>query len=142
MSATIKGVPPAPVPHDFSQAFWDAAKEGTLLLQYCPDSKRYQFFPRPVSLYTGKRNLRWRKASGRGTVYSYTVTRVAPPGFEGRVPYIVATIELAEGVRMLTNVINCAPDDVAIGMKVRVAWEPRGDFTLPVFEPAGRRGAG
>ncbi len=132
-----KGTPPEPQPLDFSKPFWDAAADERLILQYCPDTKRYQFFPRPVSVYTGKRGLRWRKASGAGTVYSFTITRVPPPGFEGHTPFVVASIELKEGVRMMANIIECAPEDVRIGMKVRLAWQRRGGFNLPVFRPDG-----
>lgn len=70
-----------------------------------------------------------------GEVYSFAITRIAPPGFEGHVPFIVTRITLAEGVRMMANVIDCAPEDVRIGMKVRLAWQRCGCFNLPVFRP-------
>lgn len=127
---------PVPRPSDFSLPFWAATKERRLLLQYCHDTGRYQFFARPVSLFTGKRNLEWREASGKGRVYTYTQVHHPPtPAWAAHVPYIVGSIELDEGVRIMAHVVNCAPEKVAIGMRVRLAWESRGEFNLPVFEP-------
>lgn len=118
-----------------SRPFWDGAREGKLVLQYCRDTGRFQHYPRPVSLYTGSRNLEWREVSGRGFVFACTIARVAVPGFADRVPYAVATVELDEGVRIIANVVNCAPEEVRIGMRVRVTFEPLGDQQYPVFAP-------
>jgi len=131
----LAGQRPAPVPLNFSQPFWDAARKGVLLLQYCPVAAKYQFYPRPVSIYTGRRDLEWRPASGKGTVYTYTVTYRPPAPFKDVPPYIVATVELEEKVRIMTNLVNCEIDRVRIGMPVRVAWVTIGDFQYPVFEP-------
>ena len=94
---------PLPRPNTYmdTQPFWQAAKNGKLVIQYCKDTGKPQFFPRPVSLANGKRNLEWREVSGKGTVYSYTNTFSAWPGHEDRVPYLVALVELQEGVRIL-----------------------------------------
>ena len=128
-----------PSPNTFvdSQPFWDAAQRGELVLQYCLDTGRFQHYPRPVSIYTGSRNLEWRPVSGRGTVYSYTVTRVPAPGFQDRVPYVIATVELDEGVRMVANLNNVSPDEVTIGMPVKLCWERLSEtVNNPAFEPA------
>lgn len=136
MNDALAGQRPVPVPQNFSLPFWEAARDGVLLLQYCPVARKYQFYPRPVSVYTGRRNLEWRRASGKGTVYTYTVTHRPPEPFKGVPPYVVATVELAEGVRIVTNLVNCAPDEVRIDMPVRLAWVRIGDdFAYPVFEP-------
>jgi uncharacterized OB-fold protein len=127
---------PEPVPSDFSGPFWEATKEHILLLQYDPDVKRYQFFPRPVSIYTGRRSLEWRPAAGTGSVYTFTIVHRAPlPACASRTPYVVASITLDEGVRIMAQLIDCRPEDVRIGMRVRLAWEPRGEFNLAVFAP-------
>jgi len=131
----LAGQRPAPVPHNFSKPFWDAAREGRLLLQYDPASGKYQFYPRPISVFSGKRNLEWREASGKGTVYTYTVSHKAPPPFKIVQPFVIATVELVEGVRIMTDLINCPPDRVRIGMPVRLAWVKAGDMNFPVFEP-------
>ena len=130
---------PLPRPNTYmdTRPFWDAAKNGKLLIQYCKDTGKPQFFPRPVSLANGKRNLEWREASGRGTVYSYTNTFSAWPGHEDRVPYICALVELEEGVRILCNLLNVKAADVKIGMPVRLCWEKLSeDINYPAFEPA------
>jgi uncharacterized OB-fold protein len=132
----LAGQRPAPIPMTFSKPFWDAARNGVLLLQYCPVAGKYQFYPRPVSIYTGKRNLEWRPATGKGTVYTYTITHRPPEPFKNVPPYIVATIELEERVRIMTNLVNCAADQVHVGMPVRLTWvDITEEFRFPVFEP-------
>ena len=131
----LAGQRPAPVPHNFSKPFWEAAQQGKFMLQYCPATGKYQFYPRPVSVYTGKRDLEWREASGKGTVYTFTVSHKAPPPFRIVAPFVIATVELAEGVRIIANLINCPPERVRIGMPVRLAWVKAGDMNFPAFEP-------
>lgn len=132
----LEGHRPAPIKQDFSKPFWDGAAEGKLMLQYCPDSKQYQFYPRPVSVRTGKRTLEWREASGRGTVYSFTVTYRSPIPVKGIKPYVVALVELEEGVRIMANLIGAAPEEAKIGMQVKLAWVKAGEDNFPAFEPA------
>jgi uncharacterized protein len=128
---------PEPVPSDFSLPFWEATKHHTLLLQYDPVAGRYQFFPRPASIFSGRRNLEWRAAAGTGSVYTFTIVHRAPlPAFAARTPYVVASIELDEGVRIMAQIVDCPAEDVRIGMRVRLAWEPRGEYNVAVFAPA------
>jgi uncharacterized OB-fold protein len=127
---------PQPVVTNFTAPFWEATRRKELVIQYCPVAKKYQHVPRPLSIYTGQRNIEWRPVSGRGHIYALTITRRAPPPFRGREPYVVATIQLAEGVRFMSNVVNCDPAVVRIGMPVRVAWDQLADgLFYPVFEP-------
>ena len=127
---------PLPVPTNFSAPFWEAARQQKLVIKYCPDSGKYQHYPRPVSIYTGKRNIEWREVAGKGFVYALTITRRGPPAFRGQEPYIVATIELDERVRLLTQIINCDVDKAKVGMRVRLRWRVLNDeFSFPVFEP-------
>ena len=128
----LAGQRPKPIQLNFTKPFW----ENKLLLQYDPKAKKYQFYPRPVSIYTGEREMEWREASGKGTVYSYTISYKAPPPFKDVKPYIVATIELEEKVRVLTNIINCDTTKLKIGMPVKLAWVKAGETNYPVFEPA------
>ncbi|MEE2761422.1 MAG: Zn-ribbon domain-containing OB-fold protein [Pseudomonadota bacterium] len=135
MSETDIPPRPAPVPTNFSQPFWDGASEKKFMLQYCLDTGKYQFFPRPNSLFTGRRNVEWREASGEGTVYSFTVTRRGPPAFRGREPYVIGSIQLAEGPRIMAEIAGTTYEDLKIGAKVRVTWEEvNEDFNYPVFE--------
>jgi uncharacterized OB-fold protein len=125
---------PKPSVYVDTQPFWDAAKQGKLVLQFCLDTKRFQHYPRPVSIFTGSRNLEWREVSGKGTIYACTVIRVPGPGLEGRLPLSVVTVELDEGVRIIGNVLNVDPDTVAIGQRVEVAWDRLADdVQYPAF---------
>ena len=85
MSEAKKVVRPLPRPDIYlkTRPFWDAAKEHKLLLQFCKDTNQYQWYPRPVSIYSGTRNLEWREASGKGALYSWTNTLVPWPGTRG-----------------------------------------------------------
>lgn len=121
-SAPVRPLPRAGVYVD-TTAFWQGAAEGRLLLQYCTATQRFQHYPKPVSTYTGRRTLEWREVSGRGTIYACTVVRIPGPGLEGRLPLPVATVELDEGVRVIANVLGCAPEALAIGRRVRLAWD-------------------
>jgi uncharacterized protein len=114
--------------------FWEPAQRGKLMLQYCKDSQSFQHYPRPVSIFTGSRNLEWREVSGKGTIYACSVIRVPGPGLDGRLPLAVAIVELAEGVRILGNILSVAPEKVAIGQRVEVAWDRLGDdVAYPAF---------
>ena len=131
---------PLPEPNLTTQPFWDGARKGKLMLQYDPTTRRYQFWPRPGSVWTGRRNLEWRETSGRGEIYAFTVTHLPPPGFEGQAPYLLGLVELDEGVRVVANLTGIAPDEAEIGMRVRVAWEELSEeITWFVFEPEKRR---
>ena len=131
----LAGQRPAPIQLNFSKPFWDGAKDKKLMLQFCPKSRKYQFYPRPVSVYTGSSELEWREASGKGRIYSFSLSYKAPPPFKDAKPYVVASVELEEGVRILTNIINCDPKALKIDMPVRLAWVLAGTSNYPVFEP-------
>lgn len=114
--------------------FWAAAQSGKLLVQYCKDTGKYQYYPRPVSVYTGKRNLEWREVSGKGVIYAHTVIRVPGPGLEGRLPLLVAIVELDEGVRLIANILDASPEELSIGKRVQLAWDQLdGNVAYPAF---------
>ena len=142
MSDTQTEKPQRPIPkaNRFvdTEEFWQATKKGDLLLQYCPESEQFQHYPRPVSIYTGARNLEWRKVAGSGTIYACTTVRVPGPGLEGRLPLSVVTVELDEGVRILGNILGTDPADVAIGQRVELAWDAIGEeVQYPAFKLSG-----
>ena len=129
-------VRPVPKPNLYvpTEPFWQGAREGKLTLQFCRDSGRFQHYPRPVSLFTGKRNLEWREVSGRGTIYAFTILRVPGPGVAGRQPLGVVTVELDEKVRILGNLVDTPLEDVRIGCRVALAWDRLDDDTAyPAF---------
>jgi uncharacterized OB-fold protein len=127
-----------PVPkHDVyiqTGPFWDGAKRGELVLQYCLDTNRFQHYPRPVSLATGSRNLEWRAVSGNGTIYACTTLRIPGPGIDGRLPLAIATVQLDEQVRIIANILDASPDSVRIGARVTLAWDQLDEETpYPAF---------
>jgi uncharacterized protein len=125
---------PTPEPSSFTQPFWEATRERRLLLQYCTVARKFQHYPRPVSIYTGRKTLEWREVAGTGIVYAFTVTYRAPPAFRGQEPFIVATVELDEQVRLMSNIEGAPPDRVRIGSRVRLLWAPMAQgFNFPIF---------
>jgi uncharacterized protein len=128
---------PVPKPNVYTDTapFWNGVKEGKLVLQYCPETKQFQHYPRPVSIYTGKKNIEWREVSGKGTIYACTVIRIPGPGLDGRLPLCVATVDLDEGVRFIGNVLKCTPEELKIGARVKLAWDKLDDeHSYPAFE--------
>lgn len=120
-----------------TKPFWDGARAGKLMLQFCKDTNRFQHPPRPVSIYTGSRNLEWREVSGKGQIYACTIVRVPGPGLEGRIPLSLATVELDEGVRIIANIIGGNPEEVTIGRRVVLAWDRLdGNTPYPAFKLA------
>ena len=128
---------PVPGQDPLSKEFWAAAAEGRLLVQQCPACGHRQFYPRPICTACGA-DPEWLEASGRGTVHTFTVIRQQGlPAFKDEVPYVVAMIDLDEGVRMMGNVTGCAVDDVTIGMPVRAyAVIAEDGVAVPQWEPA------
>ena len=105
---------------------------------YCPRTNQYQWFPRPVSLFTARRDLEWREVSGHGEIFSYTIANVGNGPFRGHEPYLIALVRLDEGVNIMANIVKCDLDDIEIGMEVVPFWAPLPDGTnLLMFQPAG-----
>ncbi|HLH74793.1 MAG TPA: Zn-ribbon domain-containing OB-fold protein [Chloroflexota bacterium] len=125
---------PLPVPDGDTKPYWDAAREHRLVIQHCADCGLAVFYPRAICPHCGSDRLHWVDASGRGTVYSYTIVHRAPVGFTDAVPYVVALIDLEEGVRLMSNVVDCTPSDVQIGERVEVVFEDvTPEISLPKF---------
>jgi len=127
---------PIPSPTLTSQPFWAGCREGRLRLQRCGACRQFLFAPRPACPHCGGADLAWSDVSGRGRVFSFTVVHRAPSeAFRAQVPYVVAIVELEEGVRLLANVVGCAPADVRVGMPVRAVFEPvTADIGGPKFQ--------
>jgi uncharacterized OB-fold protein len=115
--------------------FFDAAREGKLLIQRCADCGDYQFYPRQVCVHCDSANVDWAEASGRGTVHTFTVIhQQGMPGWRDEVPYVAAVIDLEEGARMTSVVVECPPSDVRVGMPVEVTFVDEGVYVLPRFK--------
>lgn len=114
-----------------TRPYWEAARAGTLLIKRCTDCGNVHYYPRAQCPFCRSLATEWIEASGRGTIYSWTVMRRSTP------PVAIAYVTLAEGVTMFTNIVDCAPEDLAVGKDVEVAFEQQPDgFTLPVFRLA------
>ena len=121
----------------FSKPFWDGTRDKKLIIQYCRATGKYQHYPRPVSIYTGRRrDIEWREVSGKGEVYSFCIAHRGLPAFRGQEPYAVVSVTLDVGVNIIANMMNCTRDEIRIGMRVRPCWLPLEDGTnLVMFEP-------
>lgn len=127
-----------PVPTPETQPYWDGAAAGELRIQRCVDCGGPYFYPRPVCPSCGSFNVEWFTASGDATLYSYVINYRPAPGFEEEAPYAIAVVQLAEGPRMMTNLVGvpATPEALVLDMPLRVTFEQRGDVSLPVFAPA------
>ena len=124
-----------PRPTTVSEPYWQGCSDKELRLQFCTSCNKHQFYPRIVCSTCGSSELEWQKASGQGTIASFTVVRRGVSEAY-TAPYLVALIDLAEGVRMMSQVLTSKPDDgrLRVGANVAVsfvAWSP--DMTVPVF---------
>ena len=127
-----------PAPDDETRPFWDAARDGQLLIKRCADCGAAHFYPRPFCPRCWSTAVSWEVASGRAALYTWSVVHHNDlPPFSERIPYVAAVVDLAEGPRMMTNVVDCDPDRLEVGMPLRVAYrELADDVTVPVFTPA------
>ena len=118
---------------ELTKPYWDGCNVGELRLQQCNDCHRHQFYPRTVCSHCDSRQLIWVTAAGEGRIASFTVVRRAISRAYSA-PYVVALIDLAEGVRMMSNVVDADPEAVRVGDQVRVDFEAwSGALNLPVF---------
>lgn len=131
--------PPEPHPTPETARYWELAAEGVLGLQRCRGCASVVHPPRPACPECAQGDLEWFAASGRASLLSYVIVHRPDPAFAERAPYAVVVVELAEGPRMLSNVVGVpqTPEALVLDMPLRVAFEPRGGMSLPVFTPEG-----
>lgn len=136
--------PPVPVPDADSARYWAATLEGRLELQRCVACGDLVFYPRARCPACHGDRLTWTVLAGTGSVYAFTVVhRPADPSLADAVPYVVALVTLTEGARLMTNIVDCDPTDVHVGMPVAVQFRHVSDAAaLPVFSPTGTEPAG
>jgi len=121
---------------DFNSEYGRKVDNEHFSLPYCCDCQSFIFYPRAFCPNCFGSNLEWRLISGRGKVYSYTIVNVSPlPEFDKKIPYIFAIIELEEGVRVASNLEQCSPEEVEIGMPVIKRVKNQGRNNIPVFVP-------
>lgn len=128
---------PLPEPTPVSAPFWTALRQHRIRIQYSPSTRRYVFYPRILSPGSLLDDLEWREISGKGILYSFTVAeRPTAPQWANSVPQFLAIVEWDQGPRLSTELVNTAPDDLEVGMRVRPVFcdEPSG-VTLLRYEP-------
>lgn len=128
---------PAPRTNTETESFWEATRDDVLTLQRCTNCNTVIWWPRAICPECSSFDLEQFAASGNGTVYSYTIVRKGPGRWRDGSPYVLAYVELDEGPRIMTNVVDCDPETVTIDMAVRLAWAETEEGTkLPRFTPA------
>ena len=130
---------PLPEITDLTKPLWEASKRGELVIQKCRKCSHMQWYPRPSCGNCASRDLEWSKVSGKGKVYSFTIVRQVignSPEFQKDIPFVVAEIDLEEGVRIYSNVVGVNPEEVKVDMPVEVTFEEcTPEISLPKFKP-------
>jgi hypothetical protein len=126
-----------PAADDDTRPYWDAARAGRLLVKRCADCGAAHFYPRPFCPRCWSSAVSWEEASGRAVLYTWSVVHHNDlPPFSDRLPYVAAVVDLAEGPRMMTNVVDCDEDQLRVGMPLQVAYREIAEHvTIPVFVP-------
>lgn len=130
---------PLPEVTPLTEPFWTAAKEGKLVIQKCDDCGQWQFPPEPSCTLCGSPKIAWAEASGRAELYSWTVAHPPLlPYFQPHAPWPVAAVQLEEGPRMITNLLDIPVEEYRIGLELEAAFrEIEEDTTLVVFKSRG-----
>ncbi|MCL3819415.1 Zn-ribbon domain-containing OB-fold protein [Aeromicrobium wangtongii] len=137
---------PSPEPWltEETRPFWSAAAQGHLVLPRCADCATLVWHPRPFCPRCRSWDIEWTELSGRGTVYSFTVNRTGRAehaAYQQAPTYVLAYVQLAEGPRILTNIVDIDPADVRIDLPVRAVFHPTdGEHALVRFAPGGATG--
>jgi uncharacterized protein len=129
---TVPWVPP--IADVFTTPWWDACRDHRLLVRACASCGRLHFPPRPACPHCWSDMVDWQQVSGRGVLYTYSVVRendLAP--FGANLPYVPAIVELDEGPRLMTTVVESPSTSLVVGAAVEVVFVARGDWTFPAF---------
>lgn len=127
---------PIPVPTPETLPFWEAARRGELWIQRCVTTGRPFFYPRRYSPFVTGGETEWFQASGKARLFSYIIDERPPEPFGPK--NVIAVVELDEGPRMMTNIVEVEPEPekLILDMPLEVVFEPRGDWAVPLFRPA------
>lgn len=131
---------PVPVTQPWSEKFWEGTRHGKLLIQVCKDCKEKIFYPRKFCPECWSENLDWIEASGKAKIQTFSTAYAnVEPKFTDELPYTIAFVDLDEGIRMMTRIVDCKPEDIKFDMEVEVVFHERGGYFLPYFRPAGKK---
>lgn len=128
--------PPSPAPE--LAPYWEATQRDVLLVPRCRACGKSFWYPRAFCPICHSEDLAWEEAGGGGTIYSFTVAQRGQGPWAEVAPYVVAYVELDEGPRMLTNIVDCDPSSLAIGQRVTLTLDPAGEYKIPRFCPEMR----
>ncbi len=139
MTDTAPKAFPAPAPqiNVETKTFWDATTQGKLLLPHCNECDVIIWYPKLFCPECSSFDIGWVEASGKGSIYSFTINRRGQGDYRD-MAYVLAYVELEEGPRVLTNIVDCDPETVSVGQAVQVVFHPTADGSaaLPRFRPA------
>lgn len=129
---------PEPIPTPETLPYWEGALAGELRIQQCNACSEYYFYPRPYCPKCNSDDVEWRTVSGRATLRSYVINERPLPVFNSDAAQVIALVDLDEGPRMMTNIVgtDATRESLPLGLKLKVGFEPRGAWALPVFSPA------
>lgn len=133
-------VKPLPQPTPWSRPFWEAAREHRMVLRRCDSCGTYQHPPYPYCEVCWGEEFSWVEAAGRVSLFAFSVNHFAVPfPFWGDLPYVTAIVELPEGVRMISNVVECDHEALHDGMELEVVFDDVSEeYTLPKWKPVAR----
>ena len=123
---------PTPQGNPETAAFWEAAKQGKLLIKRCTACRELHYFPRSICPFCFSDKTVWEESSGEGTIYSFSLMRKSATG-----PYAIGYVTLKEGPSLQTNFVDCDFSQLKIGQKVKVVFKPTDGAPLPFFMPVG-----
>jgi uncharacterized OB-fold protein len=134
-----KYLKPIPIPQQEADFYWEKTKQHELWFRKCNSCSGVYFYPRDICPSCFSRNTTWTRSSGKGSIFTFAIVhRASIPAFRDDSPYVVAIVELEEGPKMPTNIVNIEPDPtkVRVGMPVEVLFEDISDeISLPKFQP-------
>ena len=139
--ADTKYLKPIPVPQQEADFYWEKAKQHELWFRQCNGCQNVYFYPRDICPACFSRDTTWTQSAGKGSIFTFAIVhRASIPSFRDDVPYVIAIVELEEGAKMPTNIVNVEadPEHVKVGMPVEVIFEDiTDDISLPKFQPVG-----
>lgn len=139
MSEENKYDKPLPEFRPETKPFWDSCKNHELVLPKSKETDEFFFYPRAFAPGDDMSEVVWEKASGKAKVWTFSIHHMGPTkAYKGEGAYVVALVETEEGVKMMTNIVECEPKDVYVGMDVEVVFDDvTPEVTLPKFKPVG-----
>jgi uncharacterized OB-fold protein len=128
---------PRPQDDELTQPFWEAAKRHELIVPRCRPCNRFFWYPRPACPYCLREDWEWTSVTGKGRLHSYTIVHQPQnPAFQPDVPYAYAVVQLDEGVRIISNVVDCDTEDLSVDMPLEAVFDDVTDeWTLLKFRP-------